>query len=341
MSLEPDAPAPAVPRAHRQSIVELLARYDLELAGEPEPVLTSVLNQNYRVPTTGGDRFVRFHRKTRTRERLELEQDVIRHAAGRGIPAFTAVADARGRWLHALSNQFISMYQWIEGSVFQRGAITADEAAVLGDLHGRIHAALRDFRDPRLPIGGTGSRWDLETSLDDLGRVDDLIRYYPAHSDEQLRVQAALREQMELLESGVTRPAADFDHLARQCSHGDFHERNVIIDEHGSAAAVVDWEMAGLLPPVFEVIRALSFMHLLEQPLAAAYLRAYRQHAEIPDVEEGVQMWWQAQLHDTWVFRARYIEGNRAVEPYLEDHAQRLRELSRAEYREDLVQLLR
>lgn len=341
MSLEPAMPPPGLSRTQRQLIAEVLARYGLAPGGEPAPVAASVLNQNYRVPTTGGVRFVRFHRKTRTRERLELEQDVIRKVAGAGIPAFPALADGEGRWLHSLSNQFISVHQWLDGANPRPGAITPRDARLLGDLHGRIHAALRDFADPRLPVGGTGSAWDVGDALEMLGRVDDLIRYYPAQSPEQLQLQAGIRDQMRMLESGAARPASDFSGLRRQCCHGDYHGRNVIFDGNGGVLAVADWELAGMLPPIFEVIRALSFMELWEPALCGAYLGAYRDHAQLEDCETGVEMWWQAQLHDAWAYRARFIEGNRAAGQFIEPHRRLLAQLAEPAYRESLVRMLK
>jgi Ser/Thr protein kinase RdoA (MazF antagonist) len=233
------------------------------------------------------------------------------------------------------------MYDWVPGSHLPRGGITPGQSALLGDLHGRIHAALRPFRDPRLPDRGTGSGWDREASLDTLGRVDDLIRYYPAQDAAQLELQSGLRRQMEMLESGVARPAADFAGLYRQCCHGDFHERNVIVGDGGEVFAVVDWELAGLLPPSFELLRALTFMALLEPPLASPYFDAYRRHAEVRDWEASVEMWWQSQLHSVWVYEARYIEGNRAVEPFLAEHVRLLARLGDPDYRASLVSLPR
>ena len=340
MPLEPDPPVPAVPRMHRQSIVEVLARYGLALAGEPVPIAASVLNQNYMVGTVAGRRFIRFHRKSRTRERLETEQDVIHAAAGRGIPAIAAISDGGGRWLHSLSNQFISVYPWIEGETLRRGAIGPGAARTLGDLHGRLHATLRDYSHPKLPTSGTGTWWDREESIEVLGRVDDLIRYYPSSTPEQLRIQDAIRRQMDWLQTNEARPANEFAGLRRQCCHGDYHERNVIMDAAGGVAAVVDWEITGMIPPVFEVLRALSFMELWAPELSGPYLTAYRTHATLEDCEAGVEMWWQAQLHSTWVYRARFIEGTRAAGQFLEPHDRLLTALRDPAYRRTLASTL-
>ena len=340
MSLEPAPPVPSLSRLHRQTITEVLARYGLDLAGEPQPVVASVLNENYRVPSSGGDLFIRFYRKSRSRESLEVEAAVTAWAGEHGIPVVAPLADSQGRDLHSISNRFVSVYPWVGGHHFQRGGITPAEATILGDMQGRIHVALRDFHDGRLSSSKTGSDWDTDESLDTLGRVDDLIRYYPAHTPEQLRLQGAIRDQMEMLQSGEARPASDFAHLRRQCCHGDYHERNVIIGDSGSIAAVVDWEISGLLPPIFEVMRALTFMELWEPELCGPYLAAYLAHRPLEDCEEGVEMWWQAQLHSTWSYRARFIEGNHAAAQFLEPHQRMLTLLRDPAYRHRLAELL-
>lgn len=340
MSLEPDAPAPVIPRAHQQSILEVLHRYGLEAVGEPAAVADSVLNANYRVETTDGARFVRFHRKTRTRERLELEHDASAWAGAHGIPVVGAIADSSGRWLHSLTNQFVAIYPWLEGSHYRRGAMTLDQAAVLGEMHGRLHATLREFEDPRLSKEMAGADWDRAEALEMLGRIDDLIRYYPAASAEQLALQEGVRYQMELLDSPAGRPVADFAHLKRQCCHGDYHERNVMIGGDGAVMAVVDWEIVSLLPPIFEVMRALSFMELWQPELSGAYLGAYRKRAALEDCEEGVELWWQAQLHSTWALKARFIEGNRAAGQFIEPHVRMLRQLAEPAFRASLLRQL-
>ncbi len=320
MSPELSAEPEPVSVQERRSIVEVLERYGLTITGEPEPVALSVSNRNFKVTTDNGPRFVRFLAKSRTRERQELASVVCAFAGANGIPVVAALADAKGRELHSLSNRFWAVYPWVEGVHLERGSIERAAAERLGEIHGRLHAVLRLFTDPRLRSDTNGSVWDAAQSLDDLGRVDDLIRYSPSPGSAQLRLQEQIRQIMALIDSPSSRPATDFAGVDRAVCHGDFHERNLIMNAAGELRAVVDWEMVALLPPVFEVLRAASFMGLLGPGLLEAYMGGYRRHAMLEQCEEGVEMWWQSQLHNTWVYRARFIEGNRAVGPFLEDH---------------------
>jgi Ser/Thr protein kinase RdoA (MazF antagonist) len=303
-----------------EGVGRLLGGYGLVLKGEPMPVAGSVLNDNYRAETDRGPVFVRFHRAGRKRERIIAEHRVLAWAAERGLPAAGPLTTLEGSTLAYAAERYAAVFPWIEGHPLAAGAITEDGVRALGEVHGRLHAALDGYADPELPDTGTGSAWDTEQSIAELSRVDDLIRYYPAPSAENLRIQEGLRVQLEMLESGLARPASGFAGLRRQPCHGDFHERNVLFGAGGEVAAVVDWEMVGLLPRAYEVVRALSFSGLLDEPLVCAYLEGYRRHAALTADEcvQAVEMWWQSLMHDTWRYRMRFIEGEGRVTPFFE-----------------------
>lgn len=337
MSPDPFPPLETASAQERRSIVELLDRYGLTLTGEPAPVQLSVSNRNFAVPTSDGLRFARLLAKSRTVERQELAFAASEFAALQGIPVAAVLADSKGRRLHTLSNRLWSLYPWVEGVHFRRGAIDSAAAITLGDIHGRLHLALRPFTDARLPTTSNGSVWDAARSLDDLGRVDDLIRYNPSPGAAQLRLQEHIHHITTLIDSPAARPATAFATVVRAVCHGDFHERNLIMSPAGDLVAVVDWEMVSLLPPVFEVLRAVSFMGLLGHGLLETYLRGYRRHTELAQCEEGVEMWWQSQLHNTWVYRARFIEGNHAAGQFLDDHFEMITMFEDSRFRERLA----
>jgi len=344
MTLEPPLRPAGVPPAHVRAIDEVLARHGWARAGEPWPIPDSVLNDNYRVDTGAGPRFVRLHKQTRERERIELEHRVIAFAGERGIPVNPPIADASGRTVHSSGGALVAVFPWQEHRTLRRGAIDAGGAARLGDVHGRIHAALADFEDPALPGGKTGSRWDTEAAGLALTRIDDLIRYYPAPGEERLRIQAEVRFQLAILESGEARPDTDFAWLPTQPVHGDFHERNVLLAPGtDTVLAVVDWEIASRMPPVYELMRAIDFMGLLEEPLLDGYLSAYAAHGTVSaaEVEEGVEMWWQGCLHSTWVYTTLFIQGDDRVTGFLEETGARVRRLSSPAYRERLAERIK
>lgn len=335
-------PAPLAPNPHHlQAIGDLAARYGWRLLGDPRPVADSVSNSNYRVDTHSATFFVRVHKKRTSLARIEREHAAIRWAGDHGIPVNLPLADRQGRAIHSLSGVFYAVFSWLEGATLQRGSIDPAGAQLLGEMHGQLHAVLAGYPSGRLERGSE-TRWDAAASLDDLTRVDDLIRYNPSPPPAQLAAQEALRFQADLLQSGAAMPASAFEHLPCQPVHGDFHERNLMLDARGHILAMVDWERVALVPAAFEIVRALSFMDMLEGELPRAYLAGYACHNHIPASEctAAVDMWWQNSMHNTWTFRARFIEGNREAERFIPEIVPRLRQLSDSAFRKNLAREL-
>jgi Ser/Thr protein kinase RdoA (MazF antagonist) len=325
------------------AIDDLLSRYALQRHGEPVPVDGSVLNDNYRVETSDGPRFVRIHKASRTPGRLEREHEVIAWAGARGIPVNPPEADADGRTLHSMGGQIFALFPWLDGHHLERGGIDVQGADTLGGMQGRIHRIFAAYDGPSLPGGGSGATWDTEAAIQDLSRVDDLIRYYPAHSEWTLSVQELLRMHLELLESPQARPSSDFAGLPVQAVHGDYHERNVMLDTAGKVQAVIDWEMPAVIPPAFELLRCVTFAHLLDHPLLESYLHAYRREYSLraEECEPAVEMWWQSTIHSTWAFRAYYIEGNRRAAQFFAEGRANLARFRDSVYRASLAAELR
>ena len=338
----PPEPEEGIPPAHRQAIGELARRFDWELTGDPAPVPQSVMNANYRVETSVGVRFVRGHRAGLPRERLEREHRVMVWARERGVPVAPPLADAAGHTVNSLGGRLWSVFPWVPGRSLLRGTVTAREAGLLGAMNGRLHRVLADWPPGDLHRNSELS-WDTEKSIADLSRVDDLIRYYPAQTEEQLRVQGWIRDQLELLEGGAALPAAEFQGVPVQPCHGDPHERNLMVDAAGEPVAVVDWERFCLTPPAFEVLRTLTFALLLDEPLLTAFLAGYRTEHRLAaeTVAPCVEFWWQSQLHNTGAYRDRFIKGNRAVEQFFPEGAAARRRYADAGYRAGLAGLLR
>jgi len=333
---------PPVPPKEAADVREVLRRFGFELQGSPSGVADSVSNANFRAETATGTLFVRAHKKTRTRERVEREREAIEWVGERGIPVIRPLIGPDGEQAISVSGRLWTVYPWLTGRTLQRGKITTAEANMLGALQGRLQRILAEHSVTEMPINSELT-WDTEQSLSDLSRGDDLIRYYPSPGEWLIQVQEWIRAQMELLESDEPKPSTDFTSLALQATHGDYHERNVMLDESGGLLAVVDWERFCLNPPVFEVIRALQFMKLFEPALTSAYLAGYasENRFEAASIEPAVEAWWQSSFHNTWAFRDRFIGGNAAVEQFFKEGADAIAQLRQPEFRAWLADALR
>lgn len=333
--------SPPVPTA---TIDDALGAFGWTRRGVPEPVAESVLNQNYRVETDAGPRFVRFAKLRATRQLIEAEHRLIAWAGEHGIPVCRPFATPGGRTVVGGRGAFIAVFPWVDHQPLLRGQLSMRQAAVLGELHGRVQLALREYHDPVLEARPRSEvEWDTGASIAALSRIDDVIRYYPSPSDDRLQAQLWLREQMALLESGLPRSPRDFDGLPEQLVHGDFHERNVLLGPEDAVIAVVDWERARVNPRAFHLVRALDFMGLREdEGRIAAYAGAFGQHVRLSsaECEAAVEQWWQSALHNTWAFTDVFIRGHDEVRRFLPEIVPRLQRLSDPEYRAWLAEVI-
>lgn len=342
MSLEAMSEPGGVPPESLRRIDEVLMRYGLQRLGQPSPVPDSVLSENYRVETSAGPRFVRMHKKTRTLERIEAEYDLLRWAGAHRIPVVPPLADETGRVIHRLGGAFVSIFPWIEGRTLDPAMATPDDARRLGAVHGEVTAVLAGYENNWIRESRPFPRWDTQASIDVLGRVDDLIRYYPAPPAEQLALQERIRLQLALLEA-EGRPISDFDALRRQVCFGDFHERQVIFRDDRTVAAVVDWEGLCWAAPAWEVVRSLTVSGMLPAERLEAYLDGYASRAPLApgEAELAVEAHWQFILHDTWSLATRFIQGDRRPERFFASEATSLRLFADPGYRAWLAGELR
>jgi len=314
-----------LPPEHDTVIRDLMARFGRRVVAEPEPVKLSVINFNYRVQTDTGPVMVRCMKGSMPRERAEREHHAMRWAQNRGLPSNPPLADAEGQTVFAFDDRFWAVFPWLEGRSLMRGTVSEDEAALLGRTHALTHKVLRDYPEDGLHRNSELA-WNTAQSFIDFEQVLAAIDAEPSPPPAFARYRAWISEQREMLQSETTRGHTSFD-LWLQACHGDFHERNIMVDSAGELLAVIDWERFCLSSPEVELARALTFAQLLDPPWLHRYLIAYGQVVRLPRdaIREGIELWWQQSLHNTWTFRERFLRGNRAVEQFLEEGAAMLR----------------
>jgi Ser/Thr protein kinase RdoA (MazF antagonist) len=315
---------PATPTI--EDVAEALGAYGRRPVGPPEPVEYSVRNQNYRVPTDRGPLFVRFHRPNRAIERLRREHRAIDWAAAQRLPVVRPLRSLDGQTLVPAAGRIVAVFPWVAGRSPRRGQLTVGQAAALGDMHGRLHAVLAGYADPELPWFWASWPSDGLNALAQLERCAAELPNAELTEDERRVVGACLEAQLAHLraEGEGAPPAPDWP--GAQPVHGDYHERNVLLDEGDAIAAVVDWDMVTRMPRGFEVVRCLTYAGLLDQPRLEAYLTAYGQHTRLMPSEclAAVELWWRFNVAQSWLYRTRLIERDPAVQQFFPEHRELL-----------------
>jgi homoserine kinase type II len=320
----------------------LLSRYGLMRRGAPVPVMESVVNQNFRVETSVGPRFVRFHHAGVTSKSVDLEHRVMTWAGQRGIPIIAPLTATDGATKQTIDGRWFSIFPWVEYRQLHADAPGTAEAAALGEMLGRLHETLAAFIEVAVPEGFSGQQFDTARALAELDQVQRAIMADSTLGDRAKRLLDGVAHKIDLLKATSVDHSA-YGHLPRHTVHGDYHQRNVLVDQQGDIAAVIDWELVRVIPRVQELLRCITFSGLLDLPgHIAAFMSGYRTHVALSAAESaiGVDLWWQLRLHGTWAYRARFIDGDLRAHQFLAGEDAMLRQFAGHPARVRLVDAL-
>jgi len=333
--MQPDYTPPSTDEVHSQ-IDRVLGRFRRRRTGAPAPVAGGTLNWNYRVATASGPVFARRWRREVTAEQVMAEHELLGWVAARGIPVVRPYGAAGAETVVEVEGTMWSLLPWVEGRTTVRGQITAADANALGEMHGRIHAVLAEH--PASAGASTQLLWDTASSLADL----ILVRQVAVEGGAAQEVVAGIDLQVRLLETALVRPRSDFSELPAQLPHGDYHDQQVLFGPGGDILAVNDWEMHRVMARVWEVLRAVAFAQLYEEPGLGAYLSGYRQHVHLSEEEcrLGVEAWWYGRLHSRWVYWTYFMEKNERVAEFFPETRRELAQLADERWRADLADRL-
>jgi Ser/Thr protein kinase RdoA (MazF antagonist) len=237
----------------------------------------------------------------------------------------------------------VAVFPWIVGRSPRRREVTLGQAAAMGEMQGRLHAVLAGYPDPALP-------WIWNVWLPDAQPVLPQFERYAAElADAELTaaerevIARCLELQIELLRAEGEGPPPEPTEPGAQPVHGDYHERNVLVDGSDAIVAVVDWDMVTRMPRAFELLRCVTFAGLLDPPRLEAYLRAYGQHTRLHAGEcaAAVELWWRFNVREPWLYRARLGEGDPSVQQFFPEHVEMLTRLGDRAFRAHLAGELR
>jgi Ser/Thr protein kinase RdoA (MazF antagonist) len=327
------------PEPTTEELAEALRAHGRRPTGPPEPVEYSVRNQNYRVPTDDGPLFVRFHRRNRAIERLQREHRAIHWAAEQGLPVIRPLVASTGDTLIRVGDRIVAAFPWVPGRSPARGKLTTGQAGAMGEMLGRLHAIFVAYPDPDLPW--IWNSWPPEPAraLDDLRACAIALRDAPVADAERQVIGTCLEIQLARLPTEGAGPRPDPSAAGSQPVHGDYHERNVLLDDAETITAVVDWDMVTRMPRAFEVVRCLTYAGLLDPPRLAAFLAGYGTHTSLsPDeARAAVGLWWRFNLLQSWLYRTRLIEGDPSVQQFFPEHLELLTRFADPAFRDHLA----
>jgi len=295
----------------------VLDGFGLGKAASARVVAEGLMNRNWAVLTSGGERVFVKQVLDVGREQAARQHAATRALAALGVPAAAPLALPGGQTLLDLDGGLYAVYGWVDGSHVPGTQMTAGQAAELGGVLADLHRRLAQVMEPAAPA--------VPMKVTEPGKAEAAISAYAAVIDGKdtrdefdRHVAAQLRERRALLDA-VRGDMPDPGVLWAPAGwvHGDFHDLNVLW--HGErVAAVLDFDRVAVKPYAFELVRSatLTFCHGdergLAQDLVAAFASGYR--AVLPLAGDQVafaadRLWWE-RVCDFWQLKRHYLAGD-------------------------------
>ncbi|WP_037068672.1 aminotransferase class III-fold pyridoxal phosphate-dependent enzyme [Pseudonocardia acaciae] len=195
----------------------------------------------------------------------ELQDAVLAHLAGRGLPVPSLAGSATAR-IDGREHQ-VRLLNWVDGRVWaSAGPPDARRLAGLGAAVARLDAALAGFEHPAL---------------------DREYRWHPLRATALARVLPLLDDRdREFVGSSLGRLdelAPELRALPAQAVHNDASENNVLVGADGRVAGIIDFGDVVRAPRICGLAVAVAYAQLgVPDPVAAAAAVVAGYHAEAP-----------------------------------------------------------
>ncbi|MBA2650869.1 MAG: aminoglycoside phosphotransferase family protein [Tatlockia sp.] len=211
-----------------------------EVIGEAAPLKGGALHSMFKFKTSSGDYAIKhlnphITEKKNFQKAYELSETIAKQMLQAQIPAVCSLS-FEGNHVIQIEKDYFIIYPFIEGTIVHDHNLTSEHAERIGSLYASMH------------------RMDLKLSSVDKANYD----YFDDTYWETLIRKAQHPFLIELLPSIIhwnQLYALSIPELNKELviTHRDMHAQNVLWDKENNPQ-IVDWESAGLMNPMLEVI---------------------------------------------------------------------------------------
>ncbi|HEY7486749.1 MAG TPA: phosphotransferase [Streptosporangiaceae bacterium] len=266
------------------------------------------------------------------RRHILFRHRVLGALAETGLPVPAAVPAHDGRSLVTAAGRPYALYPWVDGH--RRGGLDLSLAQChqLGELLGRVHAALDALTPPvqqtlLVPTSRAAAA---------IAEIDDLLGLLPRDGDDfDALAERRLRERRTLLSGLADHQPPEIDTSMVGYVHGDFQAGSLLYGRTRRVTAIVGWGRLAIAPYGGELVRAATslFGHHDERGLDLDRVEAFvAGHAEAFPLDTGQvqsavhRLWWE-RLCDVGALRRRYLDhaapGDAALVTWWTEHLER------------------
>ncbi|MES3017411.1 MAG: phosphotransferase [Bacteroidota bacterium] len=323
---------------------EILKKYSAGNLMDFARIPTGVSSENYKVKTSKGTYFLKKHRES-VLERIESLERLEQFFAANGIPIITPISTIDNK-LHCLHDHACYvLYPFVSGDTFEQGKVSDEVVKNMAEMLAKIHLLTRDgiqeqYADVSvyfIPRKTEVMTKEIDTLLEHIEHLQSKVAY-----DELAERGLALKRAFLLQHASEI---DDFSFNDRNLGHGDYHPGNIFFNNDLTISALFDLDMAGALPRIYELVRAIMLTCLnhnyskekIQQ--SKIFIKTY--HDLYPFDEEDLTKGMEAFYFETlatWREKAHYWEHDGRTDGEYEDTIQSIHYLT--DYRAELVDTL-
>lgn len=290
----------------------LLRRWDIGAPESVQPLGGGPGRRYWRVAATGGTYFLKEYAEP-DRRRVRFQHAVTTALDEAGLPVLAPVPARGGRTLVVAAGRGYVLYPWVGGRGRGGLELTFGQCEALGELLGRLHAAL----DGLTPPVQQSLLVPTPRAADAAAAVDAMLREVPGDGGTDFDALTArrLRERRELLAEFAGHQPPEIEVTTVGHLHGAFDSAHLRYGGSGNVTAVLGWDALTTGPVAGEVVRAAARLFAweddrgLDLDRVQAFVRGHR--AAFPldagQIQSAVHREWWERLCDVAPLRHRYL----------------------------------
>ncbi|RKS74252.1 Ser/Thr protein kinase RdoA (MazF antagonist) [Actinomadura pelletieri DSM 43383] len=288
----------------------LLRRWEIDASGV-EAVGTG--RRSWRVDSADGVFYLKEYVEPE-RRRLVFRHAVTAALDEAGLPVLAPMAARGGRTLVTAAGRGYVLYPWVGGRGRGGLELTFGQCEALGELLGRLHAAL----DRLTPPVQQSLLVPTPRAADAAVAVEEMARDVPGDgTDFDALTARRLRERRDLLAEFAGHQPPEIETSTVGHLHGSFHAGHLRYGGAGNVTAVLGWGGLTTGPVAGEVVRAAARLFVcddergLDLDRVQAFVRGHRTAFPLDagQIQSAVHREWWERLCDVAPLRHRYLGG--------------------------------
>jgi Ser/Thr protein kinase RdoA (MazF antagonist) len=315
-----DTPGAGAPGADTEAPPpRLLKRWEIGAPAGTGPVGAGPGRRCWRVDAADGAFFLREYAEP-DRRRMRFRHAVTTALDEAGLPVLAPVPARGGRTLVTAAGRGYVLYPWVGGRGRGGLELTFGQCEALGELLGRLHAAL----DGLTPPVQQSLLVPTPRAADAAAAVDAMLRDVPGDGGTDFDALTArrLRERRELLTEFAGHQPPEIEVTTVGHLHGSFDSAHLRYGGSGNVTAVLGWDALTTGPVAGEVVRAAARLFAcgdergLDLDRVQAFVRGHRSAFPLDagQIQSAVHREWWERLCDVASLRHRYLGEDGAGE---------------------------